>query len=69
MSDKIERINPLKKLPSASAGEIASGVETALSQRDVGGLRLTSVFVGELDGREVEAMADLEQRIVVPISK
>ena len=65
----IERINPLKKSQPASAGETASGVETALSQREVGGLKLVPVHVGELDGREIEALADLDHRIVVPVSK
>lgn len=65
----VERINPLKKSQPASAGETASNMETALSQREVSGLKLVSVHVGELDGREIEALADLEHRIVVPVSK
>lgn len=63
----IERINPLKK--AGKSAEIAGQTETALSSHELSGMKLVPVVVGEIGGPEIEALVDLQNRIVVPLNK
>ena len=64
----VERINPLQPKPTPRPAETATVLEVANNGAEPASLNLVPVTCGEF-GKDVPALADLAQRVVVPLAR